>query len=59
MSYLDTLRMASTDKSRPTNVLSSHLARAMPSATFKPNSAQALKASTVMVSQFTLSREPF
>jgi hypothetical protein len=56
---LDTLRIASTDKSRPTNVLSSHLARAMPSATFKPNSAQALKASTVMVSQFTLSREPF
>jgi hypothetical protein len=57
MSYLGTLRVVSAGESRPTNILSSHPTTAMSSATFKPTSAQALKASTAIVSLFTLSRE--
>jgi hypothetical protein len=44
-------------ESRPTNIMSSHPTAAISSGTFKPNPAQALKASTAMVSLCTLSRE--
>jgi hypothetical protein len=56
-SYSGTLRVVSAVESRPKNIMSSHPTTAVSSGTFKLNPAQALKASTAMVSLCTLSRE--